>query len=46
MAVTAHARHAETAYDTLLARGEDRGNAREHVADRVDEVLTRWKTAR
>jgi hypothetical protein len=43
LAVVAHARHAETRYDDLLARGYDRQEARAHVEDAVREVLRRWQ---
>jgi len=43
-AVVAHIRHRETAYDTLLAGGHDRSDAREAVADAVALVLQRWRT--
>ena len=35
-------RHAETKYDTLLAQGYDRGDARSEVAEAVQRVLARW----
>jgi hypothetical protein len=43
LAVAAHVRHRETGYDTLLARGEDRSEARAAVANAVREVLQRWQ---
>lgn len=42
LAVVAHVRHAETEYDTLLARGYDRRDARSEVAEAVHRVLARW----
>jgi hypothetical protein len=44
LAVIAHIRHAETNYDTLLARGYDRREARAAVEAAVDHVLGRWET--
>lgn len=43
LAVVAHIRHVETEYDSLLGRGWDRADARRHVADKVERVLTSWK---
>lgn len=43
LAVRAHVRHRHTRYDSLLARGEDRADARARVHDRVEEVLDRWR---
>jgi hypothetical protein len=43
LAVRAHIRHAETQYDQLLARGEDRHEARRAIAALVDQVATRWR---
>lgn len=42
LAVVAHIRHRETNYDDLLGRGWDRSHARSAVAERIDEVLSRW----
>jgi hypothetical protein len=42
LAVRAHIRHAETQYDKLLARGDDRHEARRAIAALVDEVARRW----
>ena len=42
-AVIAHIRHAETQYDTLLARGYERWESRAQVAGEIDWVLTEWK---
>jgi hypothetical protein len=43
-AVNAHARHAETKYDELLAQGYERYDAREMVSSVIDEVLSKWKS--
>jgi hypothetical protein len=45
LAVVAHVRHCDTSYDELLGKGWDRSNARSAVAERIDEVLSRWKAA-
>ena len=42
LAVVAHARHSETDYDALLARGWDRGDARAHVSEPIAQVLAVW----
>ncbi|HKG78296.1 MAG TPA: DUF2293 domain-containing protein, partial [Pyrinomonadaceae bacterium] len=42
LAVLAHVRHRETDYDSLLARGWLRGEARTKVRDRVEAVLEKW----
>jgi hypothetical protein len=42
LAVVAHVRHRETAYDELLASGEERHDARTLVRDKVEAVLERW----
>ncbi len=42
LAVIAAIGHRHTNYDELLASGADRADARQRVADRVDEILTRW----
>ena len=39
----AHVRHAETNYDTLLAQGYDRGDARAEVERSVNRVLDTWQ---
>jgi len=44
LAVIAHIRHSETNYDELLNSGYERWEAREAVADRVDEVLSAWES--
>ena len=43
LAVRAHIRHAETRYDTLLASGIDRREARTAIASIVDSVAQRWQ---
>lgn len=43
LAVIAHIRHAETEYDSLIAMGYDRFDAREQVRDRIDEILAKWE---
>ena len=45
LAVVAHVRHAETAYDKLLAAGYDRWAARAAVEGAVAQVLGEWETA-
>jgi hypothetical protein len=42
LAVRAHIRHTETKYDQLLARGDERQEARRSVAALVDAVAKRW----
>jgi hypothetical protein len=43
LAVIAHIRHTKTQYDTLLAKGYDRWDARKQVEEVVDRVLTKWE---
>jgi hypothetical protein len=43
-AVIAAVRHQHTEYDKLLARGTDRVAARESVRDKIDEILSAWRT--
>ena len=43
LAVVAHIRHIETEYDTLLASGYDRWDARAQVEERVDRVMSQWQ---
>lgn len=43
LAVVAHVRHAETDYDSLLAAGYDRWEARARVEGAVARVLDRWE---
>ena len=45
LGVIAHIRHRETNYDDLLGRGWERSDARSAVAERIDEVLSRWQGA-
>lgn len=42
LAVLAHVRHTETAYDALLVRGWARQEARAYVNDRVSTVVGDW----
>jgi len=42
LAVMAHIRHTETKYDTLLASGYERREARAHVEETIARVLARW----
>jgi hypothetical protein len=42
LAVVAHVRHRETSYDTLLASGYDRWEARAQVNEAVAQVLDQW----
>jgi hypothetical protein len=43
LAVRAHVRHAHTDYDLLLGEGRERLEARDAVAEKVDEILVRWQ---
>jgi hypothetical protein len=43
LAVTAHIRHTETEYDSLLAQGYDRFDARQVVRGQIEEILETWK---
>lgn len=43
LAVVARIRHVQTPYDDLLARGQDRREARRLVADQVRSVLDSWQ---
>ena len=43
LAVVAHIRHAETNYDTLLAEGYDRQDARMEVRKEVDRTVSQWE---
>jgi hypothetical protein len=45
LAVIAHIRHVHTEYDRLLASNVPRRTARQRIAGRVDQVLTRWSAA-
>ena len=42
-AVTAHVRHAYTAYDRLLVRGCERHEARAGVKQDVQRLLAQWR---
>jgi hypothetical protein len=44
LAVAAAVRHNHTGYDELLASGVDRITARQRVADRVQDILVRWRS--
>ena len=44
LAVTAHVRHTETDYDSLLAGGHDRGEARSAGEAEVTRVLSEWRS--
>ena len=43
LAVIAHVRHVETAYDELIAAGRDRHEARREIEDQVRFVLAGWQ---
>jgi hypothetical protein len=43
LAVVAHVRHAKSPYDSLLAAGHDRHEARRDVADQVRKILDDWQ---
>ena len=43
LAVTAHIRHTETDYDSLLAAGYDRQDARMEVRKEVDRTVSQWE---
>ncbi|MGO8752410.1 MAG: DUF2293 domain-containing protein [Thermoguttaceae bacterium] len=43
LAVIAHVRHKYTKYDELLARYDDRQEARSEVRSRIDEILEKWE---
>ena len=43
LAVVAHIRHTETNYDSLLAGGYDRWDARSLVKEEVEQVLENWE---
>lgn len=43
LAVIAHTRHTETAYDRLLAGGCERREARRQVEGIIDRILSRWE---
>ncbi|HKX31258.1 MAG TPA: DUF2293 domain-containing protein [Blastocatellia bacterium] len=44
LAVIAHVRHTETNYDSLLAKGYERSEARGEVEKDVNRVLLKWET--
>jgi len=46
LAVRAHIRHTESPYDSILARGFPRKEAREAVKNQVDTVLKKWGEGR
>lgn len=46
LAVIAHIRHAETKYDTLLASGMERREARALVQNSIEQVLESWKAGK
>jgi hypothetical protein len=43
LAVVAHIRHSETDYDTLMASGYDRQDARSEVRKEVDRIAGEWQ---
>lgn len=43
LAIIAHVRHDETSYDTLLAQGHDRFEAREMVRSEIEQILSSWR---
>ena len=43
LAVAAHVRHRETNYDSLLAKGWLRNQARAKVRDQVEVALEKWR---
>lgn len=43
LAVVAHVRHEETAYDELLMRGIERHEARGLVRGKIDRILEKWE---
>ena len=43
LAVIAHIRHEHTSYDNLLAKGQDRWDARDAVEGEVQHMLANWK---
>lgn len=45
LAVIAHIRHKYTNYDDLLARFDDRQEARSEVQGRIEEILEEWEQA-
>lgn len=45
LAVIAHIRHTETPYDTVLANGYDRQEARAQMEEMIAQMQTRWQAA-
>jgi len=45
LSVIAHIRHVETNYDELLMKDYDRWEAREHVRESVENVLSKWNVS-
>ena len=43
-ALRAHIRHAETPYDSLLAAGHDREDARFRVQGLIEKTLAAWES--
>jgi len=43
LAVTAHIRHVHTNYDSLLAEGYDRYDARRMIDSKISEICNKWK---
>jgi hypothetical protein len=43
LALIAHVRHKRSGYDELLARYDDRQEARSEVRGRIDEILEKWE---
>ena len=46
LAAVAHIRHEHTDYERLLDEGYDRDSARFFVIERINEVLTTWRSTR
>lgn len=46
LSAVAHIRHRYTDYDALLQEGYDRDAARFFVVDRINEILTTWRSTR
>jgi len=42
LAVIVHIRHTQTRYDELLARGDERREARDQVEEEVSRLLAQW----
>ena len=43
LAVVAAVRHKYTKYDELLAAGAERAVARQLLADKIDDILEKWR---